>query len=882
MALFPAYSDTEGLKDGPNALVDLPVTEAMEVQLLASDSEEEKTTSVKRRHESTTNTSDLSSCDFYIDCKLDRGNLRVSTLYYPGRPQYSYVNALSVGVKKVCKDKGSGWRRYYLKHLQDEADSTQVVERQTAYRKLLTESPQDQMLWEAYIDFQEMCVGVDSALDTAREALAQLPNSTRLRDRLFVLMKAALPHRQYLEGLRDMLVKEKCMSVRTEVWAQLVRASGAGGEGGAGAGAGDAALAAALADTRHYAPAYPRLLHAFGAYLRAAGLWERLVLAIELLVAMNFPSPSFPPAPPAPPAALRAEERLQELEDKAVRSGLPSGAVWVRVERARAAAHWRPARAPAADPQRAPLPHDVAELLRPLAAPQLAPRLLLLAKVPLLPGTDWARRLAAEPDADGGEALLPLLLAARRLPPAHPAHPAPAATARLLALLTDPPHYFGDDTGYESWVRALWDAACAAGGAREPLACWRLRWLHARALLSPPHSEEVVRLRSEARSVLKRFAPSSPLAFAEFALLEQHAGGGAGGAGAGDAAGGGAGAGDAAGGGAGAGDAAGGGGGVAVAGEAAASHALRAAIADADRPTEHAIYVASAVREVCGERAGECALVHAVLRRAPPACEERCEALERSFASRGAEAGAGAGGAGGEAGGDLCGALAPGAEQWARARAALCSPERAAQLLRDLPACAAHVHGSDGAALRFYEESASALVERAAPAAPAARAALADLADLFPDNAYLALACGGEAAWRRAAWRRAAWRWARAPRPARSARAALARLLPALLRAARSDFAPPDAERAVRAARRACGPGCGALLWAARLEAEARAAAPRLPHALYAALQAEPAHKWLHVRGAAWCGGEAGALADALLERQLRLHAHPLELLPPQ
>lgn len=30
---------------------------------------------------------DLCNKDFYIDRKVDYGNLRVSTLYYPGRPQ---------------------------------------------------------------------------------------------------------------------------------------------------------------------------------------------------------------------------------------------------------------------------------------------------------------------------------------------------------------------------------------------------------------------------------------------------------------------------------------------------------------------------------------------------------------------------------------------------------------------------------------------------------------------------------------------------------------------------------------------------------------------------------------------------------------------------
>lgn len=61
------------------------VSEAMEVQLLASDAEDEKETCVEDHKQ--TLQSALSSEDFYFDCKLDNGNLYVSTLYYPGRPQ---------------------------------------------------------------------------------------------------------------------------------------------------------------------------------------------------------------------------------------------------------------------------------------------------------------------------------------------------------------------------------------------------------------------------------------------------------------------------------------------------------------------------------------------------------------------------------------------------------------------------------------------------------------------------------------------------------------------------------------------------------------------------------------------------------------------------
>lgn len=53
-----------------------------------------------------------------------------------------------------------------------------------------------------------------------------------------------------------------------------------------------------------------------GATLRAAGLWEQLVLLLELVCAVNYPpSGAFPP--PAPPAELaqEKEQRLLDAED---------------------------------------------------------------------------------------------------------------------------------------------------------------------------------------------------------------------------------------------------------------------------------------------------------------------------------------------------------------------------------------------------------------------------------------------------------------------------------------------------------------------------------------------------------------------------------------
>lgn len=56
-----------------------PGTTECEARLLASDEEAEAAHAAPR----VTRSDD----HFYVDTALDRGNLRVSTLYYPGRPQ---------------------------------------------------------------------------------------------------------------------------------------------------------------------------------------------------------------------------------------------------------------------------------------------------------------------------------------------------------------------------------------------------------------------------------------------------------------------------------------------------------------------------------------------------------------------------------------------------------------------------------------------------------------------------------------------------------------------------------------------------------------------------------------------------------------------------
>ncbi|XP_052741169.1 nuclease SbcCD subunit C-like isoform X1 [Bicyclus anynana] len=841
MALFPAYvfSDDEGeLVEGESSRASC---ERSEAQLLASDGDgdgDELPAAPERRPAAPEHP------DFYVDRALDRGNLRVSTLYYPGRPEYACA------APRARAPRPARAPRYFASRAPDAPDAPALAARVAAFRRLLADAPADAALWESFVDFQEACGGFDAALAAAEQAAERLPRSARLRARLLHALRRALPPHAALERLRALLAAERSPRARADLWCAVLRALAAA-PGGDAAQLG-AAAAAALADTRALPAAYPRLLHALGELLQAAGLSELVVLLVELAVAMNFaPTAAAPFPPPAPPGEPeRAEAQLRAREAAALASGLPQAAVWVRVERLRAAAHWRaPGARDAADPQRSPAPHDVADLLRPAGAPadalRLAARLLLLAKVPPLPGTESAARWAGGAAHDA-TALLPLLAAAGALPAAHGARVEPAAARRALLLLQDPPHYFDDEAGYLRWVEALWDALGARlrGEAALALVCWRVRWLGALAPLAGP--AEAARLQARARALLR--AAEHPLPYAEFARLEL---------------------------------------GVAGPERAArvAAGALRAAL-QRGLPAPQVLYIARSLAEVSAagaqlSAAGACALVSAVLRRAPPAplvapppaeldaalqeCERQCDAIE---AALGAGAGADADEDEEE---DVAALLLPAAGEWARARALLAAPLRRERLLRRVRAAA----GAAGAAARYWEEGGEALAAAAAREGGAGAAARA-LLPQFPRNARLALESAGAPLW---AWRAdGAGERLRALTP-RGDVAALGALLAPLARAQAADWAPAEAERLARAARRAGGEG--ALAWALRLEAEARAPRPRLPAALWAALDAVPFAKWLHVRGAAWCGGEAGALADALLERQLRLHALPEELRPP-
>ncbi|KAG6440897.1 hypothetical protein O3G_MSEX001525 [Manduca sexta] len=86
MALFPAYAqdvtDIEIVEEGKTSEPS-EVSPGREMILLASDSGTDDERPVRPALSRQNSHQEY----FYWDTKLDCGNLRVSTLYYPGRPQ---------------------------------------------------------------------------------------------------------------------------------------------------------------------------------------------------------------------------------------------------------------------------------------------------------------------------------------------------------------------------------------------------------------------------------------------------------------------------------------------------------------------------------------------------------------------------------------------------------------------------------------------------------------------------------------------------------------------------------------------------------------------------------------------------------------------------
>ncbi|XP_045490445.1 uncharacterized protein LOC110997685 isoform X3 [Pieris rapae] len=818
MSLFPAYGELVGFKEdqvsnAENRLSSHEITEAMEVQLLSSDVEEDTVAhdrSCKPLLQPT-----LSSDDFYLDCKVDYGNLHVSTLYYPGRPQYNYTNSGTIGSKQSKKDEKKRWKRYFSKEIIDESGS--LTERLIAYRKLLAETPDDLQLWEAYIDFREVCESVEGALEAVREAAGRLPDSVRLRERLFDLMQTALPRRRATPG-----------GPHGDV-GQTRRGRGGGGRGD-GHGAGGPGRLRSTPGRLATTAARLRARPAFGGALGEAGAGHRAARGHEPSLA-RLPARAF----------RRRRGRATSARPRG--RGRPQRIARRRGVDARGASAGRGPLAPGRPSRVGRRPAARAPAGR-RGGPATAHRRRRRPRRPR--GAAAVARQGAPATGDGGGGAGARRAGrygggpARALGGAGPAgrravDGGRSGGARRSAALLRRRHR----------VRQLGVGAVGGvllGVRRQPARGSRLLAAAMVAGAAAGRAAGPPRRASRAATPGTRRSEAVGGDFADGVRRVRAAGGGRGARrgrrgrrGEGE------------------------GGGSACP---ARRHRRRRRA-----PRGRALRGQGDERSV---RSGSRRVRDGVRGAAPPAaasraaalsaCEQRCAELERRLGETTEEETT-----------DLTSFLRPSSTEWARARVALASPARRRELLARLLHAQADVANTEGEALRYYEETASELVRRGAAAGAEHR-----LARLFPGNAHLNLASASARRTPSVQWRLSA------VAPPRSPTAALASLLPTFLRASHRDWPPVETARAVRAARRATGGAggvaSGGAAWAARLEAEARAADPKTKRALLTALQLTPHDKWLHVRGARCCGEEAEVLADALLEKQLRLHALPDEL----
>ncbi|KAI8422023.1 hypothetical protein MSG28_009924 [Choristoneura fumiferana] len=237
MSLFPAYGQ-EGAASEVTELAEPAAAArwaaAPESELLASSDSDAEPAGSGAAAAVAAAAAAPPEADYYEDRRFDGGNLRVSTIYFPGRPQSP---SLFIVLRRLpafprCILFVDTTARICLVHWECAARRGAPAsargatgrggggggrgggaggaggaegERAAALRRALAARPADEDLWLQYIDYQEWMSGSGAALAAAEEGAARLPRAGRLAARrLRALQAHAGPHRA-LAALRDML-----------------------------------------------------------------------------------------------------------------------------------------------------------------------------------------------------------------------------------------------------------------------------------------------------------------------------------------------------------------------------------------------------------------------------------------------------------------------------------------------------------------------------------------------------------------------------------------------------------------------------------------------------------------------------------------------------
>ncbi|XP_077293910.1 nuclear exosome regulator NRDE2 [Arctopsyche grandis] len=469
MALFPAYSDnSESVLqiDGDlntkivakSSIVETHVLDSSdEAELLKSDNSVElisddhktskrKTEKHKKKKKSKNKDKDKdklkeklekklddkylrnSTEDFYIDKRIDYGNLRVSTLYNPARPQYDRKKKLlGICAYSNPKKRKRGADRYYNTKIIDQSqniDKTQpksskkrshkqnedfieiedsgiswgderidkdLVEKTTNFNKYLNDNPYDVDMWLQFVKFQEDRLAFDvfnhrvASKATAKNlccskqlsildaALKHNFNSMELLCKKVKLSEQSMANDQYLSMLKQLIgTPDLQLGLLNRAWLWYVDAVQCSMALSSVSSVKEIYAAALKALTKamkeKYAVSHVDITYRLGLFLRQAGLWEQLWMLIKMNIEINLAATNTEGSCNFESLVTQVNDKdLIDEENKIISSGLPMHEIWSRIELLRSKLQWLPSTIESDDPQRIVFSTDFADFIKPVS-----------------------------------------------------------------------------------------------------------------------------------------------------------------------------------------------------------------------------------------------------------------------------------------------------------------------------------------------------------------------------------------------------------------------------------------------------------------------------------------------------------------------------------
>ncbi|XKL68828.1 hypothetical protein PGB90_006597 [Kerria lacca] len=425
-----------------------------------------------------------------------------------------------------------------------------LTEKTASYNRQLTEDPHNEELWLEFVNFQ------DKKIEFEKRYRKMKNDSQNTEERKLSILDKALSHNPLSESLLyckfdvmcklydpDKLSNEIFSALRqdfgnTNLWIRYInitqstlsrcRVSEV------------ISLYAKAMEKINFMQKYGILatelqlleLFTFSAFfLRQCGLWEQLCTLIRLNLQLNI---STSEVENYKVKVLIPDEKIKELEDEILCSGLPICSLWLRLEKIRQRVHWYPVLDDECeDPQRIVLPTDVSDLIRPISTNSLNLRITIitmyLLKVPLMPLRDVVYRSLALNTIpwhlDSAEILLSAFCSMGITEGRSVNHEESIITC--LKDLVSYPQYFNDELGQLEYLEFLQNMFKKISqnlplNLETIIIVWWLRFERTLLIAGKQPVFRKKRLKSSVKDLLKEERHRNNLSlFIEYALLER-------------------------------------------------------------------------------------------------------------------------------------------------------------------------------------------------------------------------------------------------------------------------------------------------------------------------------------------------------------------------